>query len=731
MRRTAWPSFVFVHAVTAVACLWAFGCRDAAAPPPLGVRIDIDSTHVGVFYGEHGVPFVGCTFALKATANGIGRARWTGAQAELFQGVDRTQTAETFTLDSASTAAAWAADTLATAQVEHSLWYARGPLPFEMTVTFGFAPVGGQPAEASTRVRCGDIPPSNPIGPSLDHLELQPHNDSWQPGQTIHGQYHVSSSQPLWLSDLLVTGGVSSEALTAQYPQRSIDATFDVPIPSDAVLGDPVVVTVYAVNEFGQEVEQSIATNPVADKQAPILRIRPWDPYQRECGAVSATVPGGTFFTGQELSFCLSASDNGQLAHLVWEVSPAGTRDSMPVTRLVRGNLYSTAVILPNWVGTQAVRLFVRDQAGNTSDTLASGPGAFTIYPTLTRPTVSTGVTYVQPNDIVVDEKRALLYVLFGNTPYLKVFALSDLHLVRQVTLPHEAAGMDITPSGDTLVVALPLINALATVQLDDPDSSAVILPLPDSVTSRQPVRVRVMHNGHVFVMMQLNWSGHDFRLLEYDLASGARRWVTELPDSGSVDVLVRSANHERMFIHGGSCFDLYDADVDAFGPCVQLSSRGTMSSNALGDRFAIGSDVYDASLHLLSQAAPADFVEQDTHTSTLSPDGATLVRWAALSLVRSRAADGTILDRTVLPECCVKQLVWAVSDTTLFVSQPSEYVLRRFDMRGQFASIAATRPHAAVSVSSADSSTRVHARFFGPRLRSKAVFGALPHPRH
>src|SRR5437879_2991450 len=107
------------------------------------------------------------------------------------------------------------------------------------------------------------------------------------------------------------------------------------------------------------------------------------------------------------------------------------------------------------------------------------------------------------------------------------------------IAAPGPAAGLDLTPGGDSLVVTLPTLRQLGIVDLTTPSPTWHLVGLAlDTTLYRRPYGVRVAVNSHALIALttpQYTPGGQIGQVLEYNLQTGAQRLRRE---AGSIDLL-------------------------------------------------------------------------------------------------------------------------------------------------------------------------------------------------
>ena len=232
-------------------------------------------------------------------------------------------------------------------------------------------------------------------------------------------------------------------------------------------------------------------------------------------------------------------------------------------------------------------------------------------------------------------------------------FSLSNLAMLESITLRTGASDLDLTPSDDSLVLALPYERALGIIDLRQSSPRTVtVLSLKslDTTTQQAPWQVRVGANGKAYVMLE-GPTPTPSGLLEVDFATGAERLI---PGSENI----AGARYERSFDRTALIFarwtdllERYDVALDAFGPLhAPRSIYGPLRVDGDGARVSIGLDMYDASLDFLRRL-PSVYGGEAVPGAALSKDGTYLYSVLGFrGIARTRTSDGVVLDRSPTP---------------------------------------------------------------------------------
>jgi hypothetical protein len=639
-----------VSVIAALLLVTLSACGDETAPrPPVDVALNV-SEFQGPLIGAGGTgdPTLRCEFTLTASARGRGTATWHEATFRTYVGKDRSTPVDSVTLAAADVRSAWGGDAIPAGETRRSRWFTESGIPFAGELEFRYE-AGGRTGSTKTRFNCGPEVPPDATPPEISALSVTPPTGYLEAGQPISVSYTVTAQTGVWMTGVRISGPCQVEHAFVEGLQPSLTRTVAIPL-DDCALGVPMDVYVEAIDAAGQTASRTLTTEVrLADTQAPT--ISPMF-FRSDFGSAAPTL-AGDWFVGDSIRVVFNAVDNHMLSSLVWEVLPYGVIDSVSVSGRSAGRDVWLQ-LKPEWVGDLQLRLYARDAGGRTSAAYTSAPGAVRVAPTIDRPTRSATVTG-ETRAIAVDTKRDVIYLAQGNDHRLAVFSMVTMSVTATLALPAAPIDLDLTAGGDSLLIAFPRRAELGVVDLRQPTLALATIPLSgfDASANEISTSLRVGSNGHAYLAL-LGTVLTARRMFELNLSTGALR---TLPAAGGAELgqglLERS--HDRsvliLSVDNPWCMQRYVVATDAFGPCVEPTPRNLRPTvDGTASRTAIGLDVYDASLQLLPKAG-MPIIVGGTPFTALSTDGETLfvVHWQ-LGVIRVRASDNRVLDRTENP---------------------------------------------------------------------------------
>lgn len=517
---------------------------------------------------------------------------------------------------------------------------------------------------------CKDDGPSAPPidtvdPPEITRLELSPATEL-EPGRTLTVRYSVESPTPLRRLRFLRSGAFAAVDSFGARGSLSISDSVMLPIPSTGIdFSKPLSLTMEAADTAGRVGRRTATTSvTIGDRTPPTLNATLLDGNGWESYTLTATLS-----PEDSLTLRVSASDNYELRWIGWRLGPpANAQDSVSVGGTSSGSITLVAPVRGEWAGKSNLTVFARDALGNVTERV----GAVTVYPLVNRRVRSVALKG-PVLQFLYDEKRQLLYMTRPETPSVAVLSMATLTLAPSIALPSRAEGMDLTATGDSLLVALPQDGALAVVDLRTRATAVVPLAF-DTTQARRVADVRVAANGKALVFLGSNFLGGG-RLMEYELGSGAQRLRADAGEAGTLSPgvpFVATRDRLRVALHSGDCAQLYDATSDSFGTCRRgLPFHGTiLSVDASGTFFTSAHQLLDGTLSLVREIYVPRFYNI---VSMLAPDGSAVYFPTGYAyakgrgVAKARTSDGATVEQQLLP--IVPELIHVLPDGATLVA--------------------------------------------------------------
>ena len=328
-------------------------------------------------------PILRCDVELDAIATGDGHATWQSGVFRWYLGVDRTAPIDSQPVSSDDVRANWGSPTLRAGRTS-SPWFFQAGVPFEVEIALSYTVDGATRSDtATTRVACGAVPPAAGVArPTVTDVRITPATGDLEPGDSVTVTYTASSALGLWTTAVAISGPFDARQTFTEQQQKSRVRTATFPVPPGARPGARLTVAVIAedaVSQFGAERVNLPVT--FVDRTPPVL--------------TSVTIGSGAgywytqFAVGDPITMWAAATDDNGLAWLVYEIgAPANIRDSVAISGApLSSNRFAQVTAKPEWVGAPIVSAYVRDLAGNVSNTIRTAPDAVRIYPVVARET--------------------------------------------------------------------------------------------------------------------------------------------------------------------------------------------------------------------------------------------------------------------------------------------------------------------------------------------------------
>jgi hypothetical protein len=504
------------------------------------------------------------------------------------------------------------------------------------------------------------------------------------------------------------------------YPRRTLD-TASYAVPAGADLTRPLGIAVDVWDVGGQRAHTELGPFQLEDPLPP--NDPPPPPVDNAPPVLSSALiaPGGmpavhfsaaSYLPGDLVTVRLEANDDVRLARMGYRIgAPVNLADSVDVNTS-SAIATRTFTVLPSWRGVAPVTFFAVDAVGRRTE-VAVAP--MSVYAVVSRPMrgvvipgsyTSVSDVGITVTDAVFDAKRHVVYLAQPDSNRVLVLSTTTMTFGAPIAVPRAPMGVDLTPSGDTLVIALRRTHAIAVVDLS---SAAPVVdtlhievpywmaPLGPGQLNYGPGQVRVTARGEAFIRFNLDGTGFT-PLWLYDIAARRQRHRTDGGFNGVIFdnwTFAPSGDRSRVVVFQDCLIctanvgQIYDAATDAFGPRTYTTQTygATVSLDRRGDRVLIASSLFDRDLGFLRTFAPPGFdlgfkrMHSVTPTAIV-PDGDLAymsIKDGAYYLVRT--ADGGVLEKVLLPATTKRLLIVEGGGALLSIGLTSDASRTRADL--------------------------------------------------
>jgi hypothetical protein len=451
------------------------------------------------------------------------------------------------------------------------------------------------------------------------------------------------------------------DSISASY-RRSIVDTIRYAVPANADFSKQLTVSVDLYDVGVNRAHADLGQFTLSDAAPPAVR----SVLLTTAGQPAALAAAAAYRPGDQLRIQLDASDNVSLALVGYRIgAPANVGDSVAVD----GPTYTatrTLTVPQSWMGVSPVTFFAVDKSGHRREVTAP---AMSVYPVVVRATRGLDLPGGNVVDAVFDAKRGVAYLAQPESNRILVLSTATMALGTPIATPGYPTGLDLTPSGDSLVIALRRTSSLGIVDLTAPtpvlDSVHLDLPTAFQGSHDGPYKLRVSSRNRVLVVLTIDGSGWD-PLQEYDLTA---RHQTTRSDAAFLNGVVESdavvaasgdRSHLVLFQGNGCCPNyatMYGSARDAFGAWQGTTDTydPSISVDNTGEHVLIASSVFDANLSLIRVYDPPhfDLAHDRVNTTTptvIAPAGDVAYISIGTAYYVVRLADGGVLEQVFLP---------------------------------------------------------------------------------
>ena len=392
---------------------------------------------------------------------------------------------------------------------------------------------------------------------------------------------------------------------------------------------------------------------PAADRLAPSLTSR----VLAHDGSTVTLPAAQAFAFNEHILLLLTVRDERRVAWIGFHVTePVDIVDSVAIPDSLPALQVLVALNLgEGFAGVVRVSGFARDAAGNRTEQVAIG-NPVSVY----RPLVGATATALLPGpvtDVAFDPRRERVYIAQPESTRVLVLSLASMTFGPPLATPSAPGGLDLTVSGDSLVVSLPATGQLGITALDAVPPTWTLVDLVAGGDARRPTGVRVSAGNKAFVPLSAEGTGGAGSVLEYDVATGAVRPRSDLDRQGLVPAgtrVARTPDRSRILIlFAGTCCSaegqVYESAPDAALPIQSLAARAQphISADGTARQFLLDATLFDQALLPKRAYYPPGL----GLVSALADPGAHAYFGLGAGFLRTRLADGVTTEWITLPQ--------------------------------------------------------------------------------
>ena len=365
------------------------------------------------------------------------------------------------------------------------------------------------------------------------------------------------------------------------------------------------------------------------------------------------TAPAAAVFgPGDTIRLEIDASDNERVRWIgLHFIEPIQSQDSVELTDSLTVVSARASIGPPaTFSGIVRISAFARDNGGNRREIELSGE-PISVFAPVTR-SLRTAPLDVAVRDLAFDGKRGRVYLSQPDSARIAVLSLATMTFDSAPLPPARPGGLDLTASGDSLVVALPETRQLGVLDLTvaAPMWRTIDLAI-DTASGHRPQSLRISDANKALVVVGPDAVGSS-QVYEYDFATGGERLRTDVGTTGSVPapaLLIRSENRGRILLLSNSVGQIYATQADTFlPPQATVGIPGPpVTSTATGSLFLIAGTVFTGTLG----QATAYYPPGSAFRSAISLQGDTAYFGMGFGFLRTRLGDGVTLEKVVLPD--------------------------------------------------------------------------------
>jgi len=402
----------------------------------------------------------------------------------------------------------------------------------------------------------------------------------------------------------------------------------------------------------------SVSVGAACARVHPALR----EPVVEEYNDPDEPRPRRLLEVGETLHVAVPLPSGQTFDRLVWALGPQlRARDTVAIVRDSLGRAVITEVVPPEWKGRSG-RLIAwgLDSSGVMIGIDDLPSTEYWFFPrTDPLPGAVARFTYADPQldagAITYDSRRDRLYVTHTAAAQISVTDLGTMRPLRAISVPASPTGIDLSLSGDSLLVIHAFSGDVTVIDLVSNQALAPLhLAALDSVGGTLaaghiiPSSIQVAANGKAMIQL-LHPTSSGASTVEVDLGTKTHRLRHDAHRSPDPHMewwrrVQATPDRERILVLSSDCAQWYIAREDRFSACGDYPVANyfwQVSFDAKGSRASAGTVVLDRRLSLLARSPVT--------ISAMHPDGAHIVALIEDSLVKIRLSTGRYVSRVKL----------------------------------------------------------------------------------
>lgn len=365
-----------------------------------------------------------------------------------------------------------------------------------------------------------------------------------------------------------IATGVDSVTLPMDTSGAPLQGTLTIPsgVPDGTLT---VTISVPQINQHGS------ATLTIKDTQMPSVSVNFVD--NAIGGLTWGALPGYGqpihFIAGALDTISIAASDNHQLAWVGWSLFSTGMLTDSVAAAGTSGTATFAFRIPATFVGSSAnFTAFATDADGNRA---TSGTTGVTVASLTTHPEQSIP-RGARINDVAFDSARGLVYLAKPDSLTVAVLALGSLTYQSSITFTTPPRSVDLTPSGDSLIVGLGSPPAIAIVDLTAPAHSILsTIPLTAASAADTVYALRVAADSRAIVYASNNTQQQTI-VVELNLTTGVQTAIDTAGENNCNVRPIRSGDRTHvMLLNCPGATTIYLSATHTYAPAPYFGFGG------------------------------------------------------------------------------------------------------------------------------------------------------------